>query len=145
MYIVILITFVVIFVSLWIVNKNYKYVYAQAQAPKPPSPKPLAPKPPSPKPLAPRPPKPSTLKPPAPKFTIKPPTHAPTNGLKYKGVTKAPTYERLQKALAAYTKNNKSGKVQKDSVYADLVQAGYLKFQNGTWTSSLKPAGKPRV
>src|SRR5690606_5988717 len=110
-------------------------------APRPPKPSTL--KPPAPKPPAPRPPKPSTLKPPTRnftikpptrKFTIKPPTHAPTNGLKYKGVTKAPTYERLQKALAAYTKNNKSGKVQKDSVYADLVQAGYLKFQNGTWT-----------
>jgi endo-alpha-1,4-polygalactosaminidase (GH114 family) len=53
--------------------------------------------------------------------------------------------DRLQKALAAYNKNNKSGKLDKNSVYADLVNAGHLKYDktkkkwtisSGTGTSS---------
>jgi hypothetical protein len=51
----------------------------------------------------------------------------------------------LEKAWKAYQKNNKSGKVDKESVYADLVQQGYLQFKNGKWVRYLEPSGKPHV
>jgi hypothetical protein len=156
-------------VSLWIVNKNYKYVYAQAPgkppAQKPPAQKPPAQKPPAQKPPAQKPPtqKPPTQKPPTQKPpTQKPPTQKPKNcpsgqvrnsqgkcvslaSLGRDSVTtltsgSAPTKEELKKALAAYTKNNKSGKVDKNSVYANLVAQGYLYFEGGKWKTRNKPS-----
>ncbi len=193
MYIIILlITFVVIFVSLWMVNQNYNYVYPPAQ--KPPAQNPSAQKPPAQKPSAQKPSaqkpptqKPPTRKPPAQKPpTQKPPTQKPKNcpsgqirnsqgkcvnsggsntcpgggvrnsqgkcpSLASLGrdsvttTTTAPTKELLAKALAAYTKNNKSGIVNKDSVYKDLVERGYLQFKDGKWKPNNKPVGQPAV
>ena len=56
----------------------------------------------------------------------------------------APTKELLAKALAAYIKHNKSGKVDPKSVYKDLVANKYLYFKDGKWHANPNPKnGQP--
>ena len=117
MYFIIFITFIVILI-LWLLSdiKNTQLIYAQ------PIKKPV--KPPA-----------QQVKPPA--QQVKPPTQPKLRqpqpqqpSLVGRGssttMNLAPTKERLAKALAAYTKNNKSGKVSSSSSYKDLVDNRYL-------------------
>ena len=131
MYFIIFITFIVILI-LWLLSdiKNTQLIYAQ------PIKKPV--KPPA-----------QQVKPPTQPKLRQPQPQQPSLVGRGSSTTMnlAPTKERLAKALAAYTKNNKSGKVSSSSSYKDLVDNGYLYYnkKDKKWYSNPNPSGQPAV